>query len=84
MIAGKLCAGQRTCDGRNRVLVLIQWAWSYLTFSRGARLIVSKKWRSYAPPGEAELPSPSSDGEASSVPAESAPAAESARSTAST
>ena len=24
---------------RNRVLVLIQWAWSYLTFGRGARLI---------------------------------------------
>ncbi len=34
---------------RNRVLVLIQWAWSYLTFSRGARLIVGKRWRSYAP-----------------------------------
>jgi len=24
---------------RNRVIVLIQWAWSYLTFERGARLI---------------------------------------------
>lgn len=24
---------------RNRVLVMIQWAWSYLTFGRGARLI---------------------------------------------
>ncbi len=24
---------------RNRVLVMIQWAWSYLTFERGARLI---------------------------------------------
>ena len=35
---------------RNRVLVLIQWAWSYLTFSRGARLIVGKRWRSYPPP----------------------------------
>jgi NADH dehydrogenase len=34
---------------RNRVLVLIQWGWSYLTFSRGARLIVGKAWRSYAP-----------------------------------
>lgn len=32
---------------RNRLLVLIQWAWSYLTFSRGARLIVGKRWRSY-------------------------------------
>lgn len=34
---------------RNRLLVLIQWAWSYLTFARGARLIVGKSWRSYAP-----------------------------------
>jgi NADH dehydrogenase len=32
---------------RNRVLVLIQWAWSYLTFARGARLIVDKQWRLY-------------------------------------
>ena len=24
---------------RNRLLVLFQWAWSYLTFGRGARLI---------------------------------------------
>jgi NADH dehydrogenase len=24
---------------RNRVLVMIQWAWSYLTYDRGARLI---------------------------------------------
>ena len=24
---------------RNRVLVMIQWAWSYLTYERGARLI---------------------------------------------
>jgi NADH dehydrogenase len=31
----------------NRLLVLIQWAWSYLSFSRGARLIVEKSWRSY-------------------------------------
>ena len=32
---------------RNRLSVLIQWAWSYWTFSRGARLIVGKEWRSY-------------------------------------
>jgi NADH dehydrogenase len=32
---------------RNRLSVLIQWAWSYLTFSRGARLIVGKEWQSY-------------------------------------
>ena len=27
---------------RNRVLVLIQWAWSYLTYSRGARIITEE------------------------------------------
>jgi len=32
---------------RNRIIVLIQWAWSYMTFTRGARLIVGKEWRSY-------------------------------------
>ncbi len=34
---------------RNRMVVLLEWAWSYLTFARGARLIVSKTWRSYGP-----------------------------------
>lgn len=29
----------------NRLLVVLQWAWSYLTFRRGARLIVTKEWR---------------------------------------
>jgi NADH:ubiquinone reductase (H+-translocating) len=24
---------------RNRIIVLIQWAWSYFTYERGARLI---------------------------------------------
>ncbi len=28
---------------RNRILVMIQWAWSYLTYERGARLIVGDK-----------------------------------------
>lgn len=32
---------------RNRISVVLQWAWSYLTFARGARLIVGKQWRSY-------------------------------------
>jgi NADH dehydrogenase len=32
---------------RNRIIVLIQWAWSFMTFSRGARLIVGKEWRAY-------------------------------------
>jgi NADH dehydrogenase len=29
---------------KNRLLVVLQWAWSYLTFRRGARLIVPKDW----------------------------------------
>lgn len=33
----------------NRVVVLFQWAWSYLTFERGARLITSA-WRPQVPP----------------------------------
>ncbi len=28
---------------RNRLLVLLQWAWSYVTFGRGARLIVGRR-----------------------------------------
>lgn len=31
---------------KNRIFVFAQWAWSYLTFKRGARLIVDKEWRS--------------------------------------
>jgi NADH dehydrogenase len=31
----------------NRLLVVIKWAWSYLSFRRGARLIVGKSWRFY-------------------------------------
>ncbi|WP_022850462.1 NAD(P)/FAD-dependent oxidoreductase [Limisalsivibrio acetivorans] len=32
---------------RNRFAVVSQWAWSYLTFRRGARLILGKDWRFY-------------------------------------
>lgn len=32
---------------KNRLFVLIQWAWNYVSFSRGARLIMHRKWRSY-------------------------------------
>ncbi|MGD9855655.1 MAG: NAD(P)/FAD-dependent oxidoreductase [Planctomycetaceae bacterium] len=35
---------------RNRVFVVVNWAWSYLTFRKGARLIVDKEWRSTRPP----------------------------------
>jgi NADH dehydrogenase len=31
---------------RNRVAVLLQWAWAYLTFKRGARLITGRGWTS--------------------------------------
>ncbi|MEM6472203.1 MAG: NAD(P)/FAD-dependent oxidoreductase [Planctomycetota bacterium] len=31
---------------RNRVFVFLSWVWSYLLYSRGARLIVPSRWRS--------------------------------------
>ena len=42
-----------------RLLVVLQWAWSYLTFHRGARLIVSKQWRFYAKSGATDPLPPS-------------------------
>ncbi len=30
---------------RNRLFVVLSWAWSYLTFRRGARLILNRDWR---------------------------------------
>jgi NADH dehydrogenase len=32
---------------KNRLFVLMQWSWSYVTFARGTRLIVEKEWRSF-------------------------------------
>lgn len=45
---------------KNRLLVVLQWAWSYFSFHRGARLIVNKEWRStiHKPPN-ANIPPPS-------------------------
>jgi NADH dehydrogenase len=38
---------------KNRLLVLIQWAWSYFSYKRGAQLITQKEWRSFRPdPGQ--------------------------------
>src|SRR5262245_1404177 len=37
---------------RNRLSVMFQWAWSYFTFARGARLIVPQDWRDHASSGE--------------------------------
>ncbi len=31
---------------KNRLLVMLQWAWSYITLGRGSRLIIGKDWRS--------------------------------------
>lgn len=33
---------------KNRLFVVISWAWSFFTFRRGARLIVGKRWQFYA------------------------------------
>lgn len=30
---------------KNKFFVLYQWAWSYITYGRGARLITSKQWK---------------------------------------
>ncbi len=35
---------------RNRVAVLLTWAWSYLSYKRGARLITSTGWKPELPP----------------------------------
>lgn len=49
---------------RNRLLVMIQWAWSYLTYERGARLITG----SDELPGWTESqPAPRGDGEVTSA-----------------
>jgi NADH dehydrogenase len=30
---------------KNRIFVLAQWTWAYITFSRAARLITEKNWK---------------------------------------
>jgi len=32
---------------KNRLFVAMQWAWSFFSFTRGARLIINKEWRFY-------------------------------------
>ncbi len=32
---------------KNRLLVFMQWAWSYVTYKKGARLILNKEWRTH-------------------------------------
>ena len=36
-------------DFRNRILVLIDWAWSYVTYQRGSRLITGHRLEAGAP-----------------------------------
>jgi NADH dehydrogenase len=45
---------------RNRLLVFIQWAWSYVTYERGARLITGS---TYLPGWSADQPGPASPAE---------------------
>ena len=52
---------------KNRLLVVLQWAWSYVSFRRGARLIVSKEWRIH----ERDRPQPTCDLSTSSAKAPS-------------
>ncbi|HYX35687.1 MAG TPA: NAD(P)/FAD-dependent oxidoreductase [Oligoflexus sp.] len=35
---------------KNRLLVFMQWAWSYVTYKKGARLILNKEWRTHTTP----------------------------------
>jgi NADH:quinone reductase (non-electrogenic) len=44
---------------RNRVLVMIQWAWSYLTYGRGARLIAGETPCAVAPLPPVSVPAAS-------------------------
>ena len=44
---------------RNRVMVMLEWAWSYLTFSRGARLITGERGYPPAAVGSAGPPAAS-------------------------
>jgi NADH dehydrogenase FAD-containing subunit len=45
---------------RNRLLVFIQWAWSYVTYERGARLITGS---TYLPGWSADQPGPAGPAE---------------------
>ncbi len=42
----------------NRLLVVLNWAWSYLTFRRGARLIVNKEWQFHPGAPDPHCPPP--------------------------
>jgi NADH dehydrogenase len=56
---------------RNRISVFTQWAWSYLTWQRGARLITGEVGAELAPPGK-PLGTPDTDQSRSRQDAEAA------------
>lgn len=37
---------------RNRLFVFLDWAWAYLTFRKGARLILDRDWQEFHPGGK--------------------------------
>jgi NADH dehydrogenase len=52
---------------RNRLAVMMEWAWSYLTWQRGARLITGEVGAWLAQPGEVIGESLAEDGDGASV-----------------
>lgn len=52
---------------RNRVFVLLNWAWSYIAYARGARLITETGWRRapLPPPVRVAKDTPKANGQAS-------------------
>jgi NADH dehydrogenase len=40
---------------KNRLFVVISWAWSFFAFRRGARLIVGNRWKSHSQKRESAL-----------------------------
>lgn len=46
---------------KNRLFVVLNWAWSHLTFRRGARLIVEPEWKLGKNPKHSAIPAESSD-----------------------
>ena len=43
---------------KNRLVVLFQWAWSYLSFKKGSRLIIDREWRTHTKKDGAAKESP--------------------------
>jgi NADH dehydrogenase len=46
---------------RNRLVVMFNWAWSYITYQRGARLITNLVWSPSESPAKSAVPAASKD-----------------------